>query len=112
MTDERSPFRLLPSIDRLLNDPRVEQLVETYGREFVRSALRDSLDKARRSIRDGKTSPTHDAIIALASYLVRVQSEPTLRPVINASGVILQTNLGRAPLSESAQHAILAVAGG
>jgi len=112
MTDTDNRLRRLPSVDRLLNMPETADLVRDFGRDAVRDGLRVALNAARQWIRQGGTPPpAHDLVEATASLLQR-QRAPSLRPVINATGIIIHTNLGRAPLSEAAQQAILAVAAG
>lgn len=111
MTGDPS-LRQLPAVDRLLRESASEALVAAYGRDAVRDALRSVLDVARQWIREGGTPPPDDELFSAAESMLRRQFAPTLRPAINATGVIVHTNLGRAPLSESAQAAMLAVAGG
>src|SRR4051812_36802729 len=110
MSNNGNPLRHLPSMDRLLSHENAADLLLNYGRDSVREALRVALDAARQWIRQGGTAPhMEELLLAAASYL-RARQSSTLRPVINATGVILHTNLGRAPLAESAQQAMLAVA--
>lgn len=92
MTD-RSHF---PSIDRLLHLKSTLPLLDTYGHELVVEALRQALD----GIRKGGKAFTEEKIIDESEDLLLAWTAPTLVPVINASGVILHTNLGRAPLSK------------
>lgn len=103
-------LRWLPAIDKLLRTPQAEELSRVYGRESLRDALRESLDAARDQIRAGTPVPDVSSLLAAAEARLRSQFAPTLRPVINATGVILHTNLGRAPLSAQAQAAIVAAA--
>ena len=103
-------LRWLPAIDKLLRTPQAEELIRVYGRESLRDALRESLDAARDQIRAGTPAPDASSLLAAAETRLRSQFAPTLRPVINATGVILHTNLGRAPLSAQAQAAIVAAA--
>ncbi len=112
MRDDDSPLRQLPGVDRLLKDPTAGDLITGYGRNATRDALRVALDAARQWIRQGGVAPSPGELIAAAATVLRSRQVPSLRPVINATGVILHTNLGRAPLAESAQQAILAVAAG
>ena len=107
-----SPYRRLPSIDRLLSDERLRGLSERYAAGVITDVARDHLAATRRAIAAGRPCPPYDAIVS--SLLERVNSlaVPTLRPVINAGGVILHTNLGRAPLSDEAAAAMDAVARG
>jgi L-seryl-tRNA(Ser) seleniumtransferase len=104
MTDRR---RGLPSVDRLMNQPAVQELLHIAPRGAVVAAVRESLDAARTR-RAGPPDRWEDDI---RERLAR-RSGPDLRPVLNATGVVLHTNLGRAPLADSAVQAMLAVAGG
>lgn len=104
MTDSR---RQLPSVDRLLREPRVETLLEKSSRSAVRSAVRASLEAARTR----RAGPPDDWADDIAARLA-VEERAGLRPVLNATGVVLHTNLGRAPLAAPAIDAIVAMAGG
>lgn len=86
----------LPSIDNLLHLKCIQSLVESYGHELTVSALRQITASARSS---GQVY-SNERIAAESKALLQEWSAPTLIPVINASGVILHTNLGRAPLPE------------
>src|SRR5260221_11806170 len=110
--NEGSPLRQLPSMDRLLKEPLGLNLINGYGREATREALRVARAAARQWIRQGGVAPEPAELLAAATTLLRQRQQSPLRPVINATGVILHTNLGRAPLSESAQQAMIAVASG
>lgn len=103
----------LPSIDRLLQSRQVESLLQTYGRPLTTQALRAILDEIRIKVKQGETPlPDEGEIIHSASKRLESWLEPTLIPVINASGVILHTNLGRAPLSQSTYQSISAISAG
>jgi L-seryl-tRNA(Ser) seleniumtransferase len=93
--------RDLPSVDRLLRDP----LLESLPRELARQAARDVLDEARRATRNGGWTFGIEDLPGLVAQRVREASQPRLRPVLNASGVVIHTNLGRAPLSRAALEA-------
>jgi len=86
----------LPSIDQLLKADQTHPLLENYGHELLVSALRQVVEELRQTQRI--TSDQH--IVQAAGELLAQWSAPTLLPVINASGIILHTNLGRAPLSD------------
>lgn len=108
-----NPFRALPAVDALLHTTSGAALIARYGRAATLDNLRAALDDARARVRDGD-SPAPDAgslLDAAAARLYR-QFAPTLRPVINATGIILHTNLGRAPLSDDAQAALMRVSAG
>jgi len=105
-------FRDLPSVDCLLQHEDIAELITTYGRPLTIQAIRDQLDTARTAIRDGDPSPNEDALLAGVSTTLEAWLTPSLRPVINATGVIIHTNLGRAPLSHAARQAMQTVAQG
>src|SRR6266702_4187569 len=90
--------RDLPSVDRLLRDP----LLVSLPRELALQAARDVLEDARRATLDGGWTFALADLPRLVEQRVREASQPRLRPVLNASGVIIHTNLGRAPLSPAA----------
>jgi len=99
--------RLLPSVDKLLRTPEVAALLEEAPRNSLVAAVRATLESARRS----RGAPPQDWAEAIRERL-REATARSLRPVINATGVILHTNLGRAPLAEAACAAVQAVAQG
>jgi L-seryl-tRNA(Ser) seleniumtransferase len=112
MNVDAAQFRLLPSVDELLHSASGQRFVAVYGRPATVSALRSSLDEARAAIRAGQPCPSIDALLAAAGLRLEQGQRPHLRTVINATGVIINTNLGRAPLSREALAAVHAVAGG
>lgn len=104
-------LRDLPSVEQLLQTARVAGLTTAYGRPLTLDALRLSLDETRAAVRAGLDSiPNHDQLTARAASLLAEWTRPTLQPVINATGVILHTNLGRAPLSRAAVEAMQSAA--
>lgn len=106
-------LRALPAVDRLLNLPEAADPIALYGRDTLRDALRAELDARRRALIDGlEADPSPAAILAQATAALAAEYAPSLRPVINATGVIVHTNLGRAPLSQSALRAMLDAATG
>src|SRR5438309_3163460 len=95
----------LPAVGTLLNEPAYAELVAEYGRPRVVEALREQIESERTGTADGSGRQT-----AVAAKL-RAAVAPNLRWVINATGVILHTNLGRAPLSRAAMEALAVAAG-
>jgi L-seryl-tRNA(Ser) seleniumtransferase len=89
-------------LDTLLQQDRSNKLISRYGREIILNSLRASLDSFRDAIKNGANSPDDDGIFQEAEKIILEWLKPSLVPVINASGIILHTNLGRAPLSEEA----------
>ena len=99
-----NPYRSLPSVDALLADSRVAALAAAHGRDAIADLARDVLESQRNEIgRTGGplTEETVDLLIARSGSL-----DPTLVRVVNATGVVIHTNLGRAPLARSAIEAM------
>src|SRR5262245_37616552 len=115
-------LRSLPSIDRLLGRSAVEGVCSRHGRERVRDLLRKIIEELRIEIVNGSAGapPSQNGLSGewaaaeierrLIAHLEN-QARSTLRRVVNATGVIIHTNLGRAPLSSSALAAMTEVAG-
>jgi L-seryl-tRNA(Ser) seleniumtransferase len=107
-------LRELPSVDRLLNHPRCEALLTRYNREYLIQKCREALDQSRVQIRQGKSiggALKDEAIVARVEAQIGLESQPGLGRVVNATGTILHTNLGRALLSQAAIDAVMTVAG-
>jgi L-seryl-tRNA(Ser) seleniumtransferase len=104
VTDAR---RTLPAVDRLLRLPAVEALTAAHPRALVVRAVRDAVAE----VRDAGASPPADWSTLVATHLDRLAT-PTLRRCVNATGVVLHTNLGRAPLAPAAVAAMQAAAAG
>jgi len=111
----KNPLRELPSIDRVLNHSRSELLLARFSREYVTRLCREMLDELRTSIRQGSPIDEREleegAILDRLERRVQSEREPRLRRVINATGTVLHTNLGRAPLPRAATLALQEVAG-
>ena len=105
-------YRSLPSVDRILSDERVRALVSDGEPGIATALAREALNSARRAIEGGSPAPTDEQLVENVLGLAAALFEPSLRPVINATGVIIHTNLGRAPLSENAISAMAAVSRG
>ncbi len=108
----RNPYRELPSVDRVLADKRVRALSAEYSGDTVVALVREELAAAREAIGRGGPTPLLEAIVAAVGQRARSALAPSLRPVINATGVIIHTNLGRAPLSDEALSAMADAARG
>lgn len=105
----QDPRRSIPGVDRLLDRPWCHELIAGYGRPWITDRLRAVLEDIRR----GRVPvPTDDeGYAALARAEVARAETPSLRRVVNATGVVLHTNLGRAPLATEARRAMTAAAG-
>ncbi len=114
-----NPYRGLPSVDALLRHEAISALEGQVPSERLADHVRLVIDRARASITAGGNGLTSaagaDKVDMLAAQVVASvtrTSAPSLVPVINATGVIIHTNLGRAPLSEDAMAAMAAVSRG
>ena len=105
MTD---PRRNLPSVNSLLESREMRALLDRHPRTLVVEAIRNTLNELRVSSDDVGSDGIADAI----AERVEKSALPSLRPVFNATGIVLHTNLGRAPLASSAIEAVVALAGG
>ncbi len=111
MSDPRSR---IPSVDALIASADFGPLLEGYPRSRVVDAARGAVDAIRRRIGEGNgpDDPADSAAYAgIAEALLEAADVPSLRQVINATGVVLHTNLGRAPLADAAVAAMAAAAG-
>lgn len=103
----------IPSMDSLLQHSNTRDLLTAYGRELILKALRMTLDDLREDIKNGKKDiPDHRDIIQNSVNLIEKWVQPTLTQVINATGIILHTNMGRAPLSTDTLAAMQSVSQG
>ncbi len=101
------PRRTLPSVARLLEEAGVRALLARAPRNLVVAATRETL----AAVRSGRAAVPDDWVAEISERVAR-RAAPSLHPVLNATGVVLHTNLGRAPLAASALAAVRAVAAG
>ncbi|MCB0009071.1 MAG: L-seryl-tRNA(Sec) selenium transferase, partial [Anaerolineales bacterium] len=113
---QQALLRQLPGVDYLLGTPAGHHLQRLYGRDLALMACRAALADRRQAILGGTPLPNGASLEELVTQAAAEWLEewlaPTLRPVINATGVIIHTNLGRAPLSRDSIAAIRVIAGG
>jgi L-seryl-tRNA(Ser) seleniumtransferase len=103
----------IPSVDQILTSKPGKTMVENYGHQTTVDAIRVCLDRVRQDfLANGSDLPDLDLLLEMVADLINERLRPTLVPVINASGVIIHTNLGRAPLSIKALEAVRKVSGG
>ena len=93
-------FRRLPGVDTVISDERISRLAVRYPHDLLVNLVREQLEKARELISSGNQSPSLDDIVQSVSTQLDKFENPILRPVINATGIVIHTNLGRAPLSK------------
>ncbi|MFL0563771.1 L-seryl-tRNA(Sec) selenium transferase [Kocuria rhizophila] len=99
------PRRRIPRTDRILADPRVRAAAGGLGDAAVRAAVVSAQDRAR----GGEIAP--EAVVDTVVASLSARGASSLTPVLNATGVVVHTNLGRAPLSDAARQALLDAAG-
>lgn len=105
-------YRKLPAVDKLLSMSEIAALAAEYGSGPVTAAARAELDAARAAIYNGQPAPSGGEWTERVTDSVLAGSVSSLQPVINATGVIIHTNLGRTPLSDAAQEAVVRLAKG
>jgi len=114
--DTSALYRSLPNIDDILNAPEIADAVEGEGmaRELVLRCAREQLAALRAEIAGGTrtTSVTLAEVLARVAGAVETAQRPSLKPVINATGIVIHTNLGRSVLAEEALEAVNAISKG
>ena len=104
-----NPLRELPSVDELAGDERLQRLAEAHGRALVVEAARAAIGRAREEVRAGYGAGD---LVERAAAELEAMLRPRLRRVLNATGVVVHTNLGRAPLAAEALERVHEVAAG
>lgn len=107
-------LKLIPKVDRVLEWPEIAALLPGHPRPEVLMAVRQTLDDLRAQVLGGAGGAIleRDTVIAAVMACLRRRSSSSLRPVINGTGVVVHTNLGRSPLADAAEEAIHSVASG
>ncbi|MBI4339830.1 MAG: L-seryl-tRNA(Sec) selenium transferase [Chloroflexi bacterium] len=105
-------FRALPSVERLLSQEPLQELARTYSHDALVGMIRQELAERRQAIAQGENPPSLDELVLALQGRLRRTWTVFPQPLINATGVILHTNLGRAPLSRAAIQAVTLAAGG
>ncbi|MDX6360581.1 MAG: L-seryl-tRNA(Ser) seleniumtransferase, partial [Nocardioidaceae bacterium] len=104
MPPDDDPRRRTPRTDAVLADPRLKDALDRLGRPRVKAVVAQVLDRCR----GGEVAPDDVLDVVVAAL---PESATSLRPVINATGIVVHTNLGRAPLSAAAVQAVVTAAG-
>ncbi len=115
MSDRRALLRTLPAIDRLLGTALLTDLEQSHPHILIREAAQNIVDELRRQLLDKQAALPDldlDAVASLVATKVAEMGKPSLRKVINVTGTLLHTNLGRAPLCSEALQAINEIAQG
>ncbi len=107
-----SGMRRLPAVHAVLDRPGLADWLLSQGRQAVVDAVRSAIDEAREELRGGREPAVDVDALAQRAVVLLGTGRPTLRPVVNATGILLNTGLGRAPLAEEAIEAVMKVARG
>jgi L-seryl-tRNA(Ser) seleniumtransferase len=110
-----NPFRTIPSVNDILERPGVRALAREHSHDAIVAAVRDELTELRALVARGEALDGRgdaDAVAGRVGYRLGRDFRPKLRPVINATGIVLHTNLGRAPVAEEAARAAYEAARG
>ena len=107
-----NPLSGLPSTSKVLESERTQTLIEKYGQRAISELTRETLQAIRDNIHAIETDQTSLDVVITTLESKAKRFDDILRPVINATGVILHTNLGRAPLSKDTQNAMVEVTNG
>ena len=107
-------LRKIPKIDLLMKHSEFGKMAEIYGKEFLKEALREVVNEIREKIKNGEpvVIPEVEEIIKETEMRIRERTTPTLRKVINATGIIIHTNLGRSILSKKAIQSVIMASSG
>ena len=97
-------FRSIPKVDILLEEQEIQNLIDVYGREFVMDVIREEMDALRTFIGKCEEEEEAKAQIGMLTQNIKRHAgklhEPNMKMVINGTGTVLHTNLGRAPISK------------
>ncbi len=111
MDDLNARMRRIPAVAQLLEHGAVAPLLAAHPRTEVVGVLRSALENARSAVRDGADAPDAEAVAAAAGAELALRARPGMRRVVNATGIVLHTGLGRAVLPQVAIDALVAEAG-
>ena len=100
MQEKQDIFKKIPGVDKLLNAWDIKELISKFNPELVKFAIRETLNGIRQNISKFKSPPSEDYIIHKVTEFIQNLTSKNLKPVFNSTGVIVHTNLGRAPFSD------------
>ena len=111
-TENQNELRKLPAVEKVLSDAALKDAIGRYSHPIVTLSIRAVIDELRDAISSGANGPTLKEVIGKVQTHLAEEWPGFLRPVINATGIILHTNLGRAPLSAEAVSTLADILGG
>jgi len=111
MEEKNTLLRQIPSVDQVLGQESLRSILNHYPRQMVVDAVRKVLDRQRKQVLTGKlVTISHQEILSQITAEVKKKGENQLKPVINATGVVVHTNLGRSLLAQKAIEHLVEVA--
>ena len=110
--NDKNPLRALPPVHEVLDHGELTEAMSRLGRKAVVGLVRRVLDEARTAIGDGLSAPLDAGGVASRAAALSEAVSPRLRHAINATGILLNTGLGRAPLADAAVEAVARVSRG
>jgi L-seryl-tRNA(Ser) seleniumtransferase len=93
-------LRQIPSVEKILESPELKSDIDEFSHPFVAGAVKQAVETIREEVKKGRESVSVQEIVSKVKDIVAEQTSSAMKPVINAAGVVLHTNLGRAPLDE------------
>jgi L-seryl-tRNA(Ser) seleniumtransferase len=93
-------LRRIPSVEKILESPELESDIGEFSHPFVAGAVKQAVEMIREEVKKGRESVSLKEIVGKIKEIIAEQTLSAMKPVINAAGVVLHTNLGRAPLDE------------
>ena len=105
-------LRNIPSVERVMSSEALAWEMKAYSHEWMLSLVRQELDRARASVMKGADAPSVEEVAQATQRVIENMNRPAPVPLINATGVVIHTNLGRAPLSRAATEAAINAAQG
>lgn len=112
MTTNKEELKNLPGVDKLLCHPDIKKLIEQFGRKLITYSIRITIEYFRQEIQNGEKSPVIQKVIDKVINTANNIGSPSLKPVINATGILIHTNLGRAPYGKQMLNDISKVVSG
>ncbi len=100
------PRRGIPSVSAVLEDPRVKTLIAAHTRSVVVEAIQEALEDLRADVGSAGRPPGLDEVVAAVEDVLRITEQDRIRPIVNATGIILHTGLGRAVLPKQTAEAL------
>lgn len=100
MKSKKEDLKNLPGVDKLLNLPEIKELVNLYQLDMVKHVMRKTLDQIRREVLNSAAVPAIPSIVLQIDKNLKHFNQKSLKNVMNATGIVVHTNLGRAPFSD------------